>query len=86
MQLSAEEILHSAFRETLDYRGEDAFVPQLLRDAERYLKGDIIAEPGGHGRHFYNRYVQRSPSHTCMDFPNMECPACACIGFRHADG
>ena len=36
--LSATSLLHSAFRETLDYRGKYAFVQQLLRDAERYLR------------------------------------------------
>lgn len=73
--LSAASILHNAFRETLDYRGKYAFVPQLLRDAERYLKGDVIAQPG-----LFSKFFYYSPehvdipndvclSHTCMDYP-----------------
>jgi len=81
--LSPVEILHDAFRETLDYRGKYAFVPQLLSDAERHLKGDDIAEPGMFSKIFFYspahidlpRVV--SPSHTCMDYPNRQRPACS---------
>ena len=88
MQLSAERILHEAFVATLNYRGEYACVPQLLRDAERYLKGDVIAQPGEFARLFFYReyrYYSPSPSHTCMDFPTMQCPACSGFGLRTSE-
>lgn len=82
MQVSAEEILHNAFRETLDYRGKYALVPQFLSNAEGYLKGGVIAQPSAFSERFFyipphERFPNKvSPPHTCMDFPNMECPAC----------
>lgn len=90
MRLSATDILHKAFSEALGRShktrdlGNDAFVPQLLRDAERYLRGETLASPGLHTRYFVDMFEPHSPSHTCMDFPNMQCPACAGVGFRHA--
>jgi hypothetical protein len=107
--MPSEEILHKAFRETLDYHGKYAFVPQLIRDAERHLKGDVIAEPGMFSTPYFENPPRTIPdeciphtkgiaepgtfvtlrcdgplhnvsgtsvSHTCMDYPNMECPAC----------
>ena len=73
MQLSAEEILQNAFRETLNYRGRYAFVPQLLRDAERHLRGERIVS----GLHAGLIFAEETTYHTCADFPNMPCPACS---------
>jgi hypothetical protein len=68
MQLPAEEILHKAFRETLGYHGKYAFAQQLLRDAERHLRGDVIAEPGMFSKMFFY-----SPAH--IDLPRVVSPS-----------
>ena len=70
--LSPLEILHEAFVATLSYRGDYAFVPQLLRDAERYLRGErVVADV--HAAYFY---ADEPIHHTCADYPTAECPAC----------
>lgn len=71
--LSPVEVLHNAFRETLHYRGKYAFVPQLLRDAERHLRGERVVSSLHAGLFFANEPVH----HPCMDFPDMQCPACS---------
>ena len=80
VRLSPVEILHDAFRATLNYHGKYAFAPQLLRDAERHLKGETISDPGRHVWDFFFGDVG-VVHHTCMDQPRLFCAACAGVGY-----
>lgn len=76
MQPSAERILHEACEATRYYEGTYAFVPKMLRDAERHLRGERVCAGLYAGLFFANEPIHP----TCMDFPNMRCPACSGSG------
>jgi hypothetical protein len=82
--MTAEGILHDLFLLALFTKKhpdhpDTLLVPQLLRDAERYLRGELKS-PGVHAKNFFLGY-QRSPGvHICVDKPGSRCPICASQG------
>lgn len=76
--LSPVEILHEAFQSTRAYQGTYAYVPKILRNAQLYLRGELIVS-GLYSGLFFTGGSLRDPQplhHTCMDYPEWECPAC----------